>query len=432
MPKRTASNSSNLSDKNMDREAKKIQLEPIIPTDEQLPADIKSLAVFFAEKLNNLNSSINTSLEFFGAKLDEAISKHDELSQKFTELELKHEQLLAENTKLKREQRELKEEQLRLETFQRRNNAVFSGVDEKLSEKAWECKAKLIEKLNTLGANINFEEVIGRCHRLGPPQPGKNRDIIAHFPNENNKFAILNLKDKFPNKMGMHEDLPPEISSRKRELMPIFKLAKSKEHYKHVAKMKQDKLMIGRTTYTVRPANNLHQLPPDLDPIKSCSQDNEYCYVFFGKHHPFSNFNDAVPITINGEVYPTSEHFIQEQKALLFNNKLLATQIKQCDNAFECKRLAKEVSGFQFRVWKDNIPSILHTALTAKYEQNEQFRLLLSKTDLKKIGEATRDRLFGTGFTLTDETNTNHLETNNWSEDNLMGIALERVRDNNK
>ena len=211
-------------------------------------------------------------------------------------------------------------------TYQRRNNSVFTGIEESFKEKSWETKKKLEDELAKLpnGKNIT----IGRCHHLGVPTPGKKRDIIAHFPNENDQQHIMSNKEMLSKKITMHEDLPGEIASRKRELLPILRLAKAHDKYRDITKLKQDKLYVGHTLYTVRPKYNLHSLPPELDPIKSCYKENEYAYTFFGKHHPFSNFHE-ININIGGTVYKTAEHYMQEQKAIFFNNTFLAKSIRR-------------------------------------------------------------------------------------------------------
>ena len=203
--------------------------------------------------------------------------------------------------------------------------------------------------------------------------------------------------------------------------MPIFKLAKKNE--KLNVKLKHDKLIIGRSTYTVRPKDNLHQLPPDLNPINTCKEENDDTYTFFGKRHPFSNFN-ASPTVIQGELYPTTEHYIQEQKALTFSNTQLAEKIRNCQRPDECKKLSKDVVNYHHQTWIEKIPEVLHTALTCKFEQHPPYLNLLKAVKSKTIGEASKDKIWGTGVELR---NNNCLNINMWEGQNLMGKALTRI-----
>ena len=425
--KRTASNSSNMSDQHEKREAKRIHINPLIANVEELPSDIQSLAVFMVTKLNQINENINDALENMSAKIDESTNKSTELQRKYEELSKAHEQLMEQNQKLISDQEQLREQQLRLEIFQRRNNGVFSGIPESNYEKGDDCKRKLLDILKDVPGASMF--TIGRCHRIGQKTPGYSRDVIAHFPNENDKSVIIENLKLLPRNVSIHEDLPNEIASRKRELLPIFKLAKKQQDANSTEKikLKQDKLYIGKKVYTVRPKNNLHTLPSNLQPMLSAKMENDSAYTFFGKYHPFSNFN-ACQIEIDDKVYPTSEHYIQEQKALTFNQVSLAQKIYEAESPYECKKLSKDISNFQYPKWKEVAPAIVERAITAKVNQSELFKEALVSTGLKKIGEATRDTMWGTGYTLNDE-KMNKLETKNWSKDNLMGVLLESVRD---
>ena len=302
---------------------------------------------------------------------------------------------------------------------------MFSGIPEEYNEKSYRSKEILYQKLECMP---NQEDItIGRCHRIGPKVPGRNRDIIAHFPNENHKSKIIENKDKLPPGVQIHEDLPAEISARKRELMPIFKLAKQCEKFRDSAKLKHDKLTIGRTTYTVRPVCNLQNLPPELQPSNACKVEDDNTYVFFGKHHPLSNFYTC-KIEINGHVYHSSEQYLQEQKAVVFNQMNIAKQIKQAATPHECKKLSREIPNYTHSIWVEKAPIILEEVLRVKLQQNPICHKSLQDTNTKVLGEATKDNTWGTGLSLLDES-TNKLNVTNWTGNNIMGRILEKIRD---
>ena len=64
-------------------------------------------------------------------------------------------------------------------------------------------------------------------------------------------------------------------------------------------------------------AENLHQLPEDLNCFKVTSKEDKYCLGFFGGLNPLSNFHTA-SFTIDEIEYISSEQFIQAKKAEFF------------------------------------------------------------------------------------------------------------------
>ena len=418
MAKRNASDSSNISD-HSSLSNKKFHLQPLVSKDEELPVNIPDLAKFLSVKLNDLHQSVNDSLEMVWNKVDDAVSKNTVLETKVNTMETKMQTLTNENVKLKKDLGDLKEACVNMEIQQRKNNGLFSGITELVDEKPEQCKAELLKSLSRIPGNDKF--TIGRCHRIGTVIPGKPRDIIVHFPNENDKSVIIENRKLLPQNVYINEDLPYETLQRKRELLPIFRLAKSMDKFKSV-KLKQDKLLIGRTTYTV---DNLDKLPPELNPINTCVKEDESTYVYFGKKHPLSNFYPAVT-KIDGKSYPTTEHFIQEQKAILFNQPLLASQIASADSPSQCKTMSKNISGYNHQQWCNHFPTLIEKALKNKVAQNPIVLQSLLNTGAKRLGEATFDKPWGTGLGLRD---VNTLNVTLWNGSNVMGNTLEKIRD---
>ena len=419
--KRTSSNSSNISDIH-ESNTKRLNVNPISIEPSEIPTDLKGIAELFVKKISDLQQSMNESIEFLGSKLDDVSSQNKTTLQKLNSLEEENQAIKTENKKLLDEIEQLKENQLRLETYQRRNNSLFSGIEETFHESVDECKSKLQKALENIPGNEKF--VIGRCHRLGAKTPGKNRDIIAHFPDENNQDQIVQNRKRLPNGVYINEDLPTEIASRKKELLPIFKMAKAKGTYEKV-KLKQDKLFIGRIPFTVRPVNNLNTLPADLHPMNSCKKESEHTFVFFGQKHPMSNFA-RYNIKIDGKLYHSSEQYIQEQKALFFNQNQIASQIMTAVSPGECKYLSKNIPNYNHQSWCQQIPKVLNTALLCKFRQNPECLQTLKNTGRLLIGEATRDTTWGIGLDLK---NNDVQKEDKWIGSNLMGLQLMTIRE---
>ena len=241
---------------------------------------------------------------------------------------------------------------------------------------------------------------------------------------DNDINIIIRNHDKLPTGVKTREDLPQEISQRKRELLPIYKLAKGKEHYAG-SKLKQDKLIFDKKVYTVRPKNNLNLLPQDLNPVSACERTDDNTLIFFGKHHPFSNFYSCKTV-INGETYCMTEPYIQEQKVLYFKCKHVADQIRNAPTPGEAKALSKNIPNYSHREWIDQVPAILDSALRNKFAQNMICFNYLKATEKKRIGEATYDKFYGTAIGMDEK---DSLKSQNWTGKNLMGMAIEKVCD---
>ena len=100
----------------------------------------------------------------------------ESINQKVVEHEMKYAQ---QNLKLQ----DIEECQLQSEVHQRKNNIIFSGVNELPdfeARKKENCEKSLRHTLNNIPEAANL--YIGRCHRLGSYIPGRHRDIIAHMP----------------------------------------------------------------------------------------------------------------------------------------------------------------------------------------------------------------------------------------------------------
>ena len=255
--KRNASDSSNLLDMISENPCKKQLIE-----ETELPTDMPAWAKFLVDKMNQLNVNnkfVNNQVIKMVSEIKSEKEESKQLKAELTVLKLKNARLEADNT-------QLHESLLHLETYQCRDNMIFSGISEDHNEKVDECQAKLKYILNGV-SNLSGKEIkIGHCHRLGSYYPGKIRPIITHIPELEDHQSILENRKDFPWGVYISEDFPKEIQDCHKEIMPIFKLACSLDKYKDQTKLCSDKLIIGRSTYQVKPKSNLNTLPPDLNP----------------------------------------------------------------------------------------------------------------------------------------------------------------------
>jgi ribA/ribD-fused uncharacterized protein len=158
-------------------------------------------------------------------------------------------------------------------------------------------------------------------------------------------------------------------------------------------------------------------------------------YVFFWGHQSskkgvtascFSQWFGA-PFVVDGQRYPTAEHFMMAEKAALFGDEATRAQVLQAPNPGAAKALGRQVRGFDDAAWLENRFSIVIRANEAKFSQNAQLGLFLKQTGSRVLVEASPvDRIWGVGLAQNDEKVNN---PNLWRGLNLLGFALMQVRD---
>ena len=162
--------------------------------------------------------------------------------------------------------------------------------------------------------------------------------------------------------------------------------------------MNEDKLIINRVSYTL---DDNRKLPPDLAAYKAAKKSNEDIMVFQGELSPWSNFHKA-PFTLNGQHFPTSEHWIQFHKALSFGDSVTANQILRSEMLYDAKWLSHQIQGVDNTQWRNEGYSICYEGVKAKFHQNPHLFEMLKTTYPKLVAEATMDRTWGTGIHLQD------------------------------
>lgn len=126
----------------------------------------------------------------------------------------------------------------------------------------------------------------------------------------------------------------------------------------------------------------------------------------------FSNFAQY-PITINGESWPTSEHYFQAQK---FNDAAYRAKIRKANSPSLAARLGRDRSQKLRRDWESVKVEVMRTAVMAKFTQHADLRaLLLSTGDAKIVEHTENDDYWGDG--------------GNGSGKNMLGRILMETRD---
>jgi ribA/ribD-fused uncharacterized protein len=126
----------------------------------------------------------------------------------------------------------------------------------------------------------------------------------------------------------------------------------------------------------------------------------------------FSNFA-AYPITLDGERWPTSEHYFQAQK---FENEAYRAKIRKANSPMLAARLGRDRKQKLRREWESVKVGVMRTAVTAKFTQHPELRALLLSTGEAKLVEHTEnDDYWGDG--------------GDGSGKNMLGRILMQVRE---
>ena len=158
-------------------------------------------------------------------------------------------------------------------------------------------------------------------------------------------------------------------------------------------------------------------------------------FVFFWGHTPkvrgqidqscLSNWFPA-KFSVAGIEYPTTEHFMMAEKARLFGDEAIRTQIFKAGSPGSAKSLGRKVTGFDEATWREHRFGIVVAGNHAKFAQNAEMGDLLLRTGSRVLVEASpQDRIWGIGMGKDDAHAENPLL---WKGLNLLGFALMEVR----
>ncbi len=130
---------------------------------------------------------------------------------------------------------------------------------------------------------------------------------------------------------------------------------------------------------------------------------------------------------VDGIRYPTAEHWMMAQKALLFDDNEVFQQICAAATAPEAKKLGRAVRNYQDEIWVAHRFEIVKTGNGHKFSQNEALRTFLLQTKQRVLVEASPvDPIWGIGM-AADHPRVH--DPANWQGLNLLGFALMEVRD---
>ncbi len=397
----------------------------------QQPLDVHAKNVI--DNLNNvpawarpLCKLIATMATSQHASHTEFVQTKESLGRRVIQSELVITQLKEKIAKLEAEKSELKERMISLESYQRRENLVFHGIEE---APAWESfsvlrdkvRNEILQKLNIPNyENIRFD----RIHRLGAKKENQSRPrpIIAKFTYYSDKEAVLYANHHLRgSRYYISEDYPKEIQDERRRLYPFYKAAQ-KMYDKKQVKLRVNKLIIPPGKFDI---HNLHTLPEGLRPCDLAFKMDDNAAYYFGKDCALSNHSDC-PFTIGTTTYKHSAQYINARKALFFNDRETAEKIMKEDDPVAVKHLGKTIKNFDRDRWAAVCKQEIRPSLEEKFKQNNHARDVLLSTGTRDIAECSpHDTIMGIGIAIHDD---RRLDKGNWGG-NLMGNLLVDIRD---
>ena len=328
---------------------------------------------------------------------------------------------------LEQEQQAMKDRLDKLESTQLENNLMLFGVEE---SSVWEYPenryAKVVDHLShtmngesamqqrDMARNLSIKKTV----RVGKFNPDRCRPISITFTRSEDVDYLLANKRYLPNGIFLNKEFTADIERKRKLLRPILKLAKQHPDFKDKCHMDGDALKIKSKRYTI---DNLHQLPDEINGFKATTKRNGGVLCFYGELNPFSNFH-AVEFELDGVIYRNSEQYIQQQKAIMFEDKVAEAKIMSASTPLQCKFEGRKIRGFNQQAWNDQAKSMCSPGIEAKFAQNEWLRKLLSSTGSDILVEACHDNIWGSGKPLFHVDCT---DQNKWSTPGRPGILGE-------
>jgi ribA/ribD-fused uncharacterized protein len=158
-------------------------------------------------------------------------------------------------------------------------------------------------------------------------------------------------------------------------------------------------------------------------------------YLFFWGHRPLPNdrignpcFSQwwAAEFSVDDVRYPTAEHFMMAEKARLFHDEEVRTQILQTRTPKAAKELGRQVRNFDEEVWADARFRLVVEGNVAKFSQNRELGdYLLGTRDRVLVEASPSDRIWGIGLAADS---VEALNPELWRGLNLLGFALMEAR----
>ena len=157
--------------------------------------------------------------------------------------------------------------------------------------------------------------------------------------------------------------------------------------------------------------------------------------LFFSWKDMFSNhYRSSVPFSLpsyerEGIKFFTGEHFMMYEKAMLFGDKEVASEIMKAWKPQDAKLLGRKVKGFDQGIWEENRERIMNTVVYCRivYDKPLRIEAISHRLAGRSFVEASPwDKIWGVGMGEGDPGVDN---PENWKGLNLLGKAWDSAVD---
>lgn len=160
-------------------------------------------------------------------------------------------------------------------------------------------------------------------------------------------------------------------------------------------------------------------------------------YLFYGHKPPFSGVDASClsqwfvrDFSIDGQRYPTAEHWMMAEKARLFGDTEMLQAILDSDSPRDAKAYGRKVKRFDAKTWDEHKFEIVVLGNVAKFDQNPTLRQFLVETtkgekqDFQMVAEAPQAYKIGDYQRQTNKTNSLAILVEAAGRDTIWGIGL--------
>ena len=275
----------------------------------------------------------------------------------------------------------------------------FELIDTALFEK--EYTSQTATTLNDQQQSFSFLNRTFVFRRVSAMDEEEDDGIPTYMPLSEKAWDLLHPEKKEPTPVPAPESAPePPPEEQKPEETPP-----PPEEPKKVVKRKLKK------------APEAPEPEPILFHGPTPKEDNSQNYSNESSH----------PVLIDNVNYKTVEHYVQAQKAKVFNDEETYEKIlKKAKTATSAKKYGEEVRDFKTEIWETKRDEIMETGVRAKFVQHPSLRKQLTDTGDKVLGDAdARDFYWGIGTSASTEKSKT---PSKWKGMNKMGKLLMKLR----
>ena len=388
--------------RDMDLETRFNELEARLSTKitENVTENVNSNLQELKDTVGTFDNTLKTAMNTMTTALNKLIESNENMIQHKVNIDVLTQENMTLSTKVNRlenEQSKLKEKVERMESKELEYSLMINGIREYEGENELnlieEVYIELMSTIDLRDERDRWDKVkempITKCKRVGRYSRDKTRPICVEFQHR------LDVEYFYANRRWTRRGIfidkayTQDVEHKRRLLRPILKAARRLPEYQGLCRLDCDELVLKGKHYTF---DKLDRLPNNLNVFSLSSKEDSDTVGFFGELNPLSNFHPA-NFTMNGIHYTSSEQFIQNMKALTFNDYTTAKKIINATNAMECKELSREINKFDKTSWEECAKSKCKPGIYQKFNQNSCLRdVLIHCTGNKQIIESAKDK----------------------------------------